>query len=137
MLVERGFEGDQAGGKVWVEDEVEVAAFEDALDGTEEEDFVFQDRAANVGGGIPAEQEGGAGAGVGNVVGVENRVAMENGDAAVPIVGAAAGDYVDDAAGGVAEFGFVARGNYLKFQNGVLVELAGGAAVEIVTIGKS
>ncbi len=48
---------------------------------------------------------------------------MENGDSAVPVVGAAAGDHIDDAAGGVTEFGFIAASDDLKLENGILVEL--------------
>src|SRR5882724_1347485 len=55
----------------------------------------------------------------------------------MPFVGTTAGDDVDDTARSVTELGFVTCGYDLKFENGVLIELAGGSAIEIVTVGEA
>src|ERR1700722_1745654 len=55
----------------------------------------------------------------------------------VQVIAARLGDDIDDAARRMAEFGFVACGDDLKFGDGVLVELRCGTAVELVFVGQT
>src|SRR5580698_1944100 len=98
MLVEGSFEGDQAGRQKWIKGEVQIAAFLDAFRGAKEKYFVLDDRSAEIDGGIPSVEEGGAAGSSRNVVGVKNRVAEKDRCAAMPLVGSAASHDVDDAA---------------------------------------
>src|SRR6267154_702167 len=136
VQIDGGFELDEKGRSRGQELKVDLAALQDAFGRAKEEDFILDDRPADLGAGIPAQQEGHlAVENFGRVGGVELVIAVEERDAPVPVVGAAFADYVDDAARTVTEFGFVAAGEDLEFENGLLVELGSGAAVDFVAIG--
>src|ERR1700756_1785850 len=135
IQIKRSFEGDQARGQVRVKDEIQVPAFEKPFGRSEEKDFVFQYGTANIDGGVPAIEKRSATAGTRNIIGIECAAAVKKGQAAVPVVCAAARDHVHDASGGMAEFSFIAPRDNLKFQNRILVELRGRASIEVVAIG--
>src|SRR5258708_40379072 len=62
---------------------------------------------------------------------------MEHRANSMPVVGPAAGDDVDDTAGGVPEPRLVAAGRHPEFSDGVFVELRSGSAVHLVVVFQS
>ena len=52
------------------------------------------------------------------------------------VVAARFGNDVDHASRGMAELRFVSGGDDLEFRNGVLVELRGGATIELILVGE-
>src|SRR5882724_4427428 len=131
MEIEGGFDVDEWWRDAVGKNEIEVAAFENALRRAEEENFIANDGATEVGGGIPAEKKGSARCSIGNVVGVEFVVAVKNRGAAVPVVCSAASHDVYHTTRCVAELCFVTSGDNLEFHDGVLVELCRGTTVEV------
>src|SRR5579872_2322037 len=117
VFIERSFESNKAGGQIGIEDEIQVTALQNALSRTKEKNFVLHDRSAEIGGGIPAIEKGRAGRGGGDVVGVEYRVPEKGRYPAVPVIGAAPGDNVNDPSGGVTEFRLVSARDDLKLEN--------------------
>src|SRR5947208_4303319 len=113
---------------------VELAIFMDSFGGTKPEGLVSNDCAAGGKVIIPAQE-------VWHVLPrnirtVEDAVAMVCRGEAVEVVAARFRDDIDDAARGMAEFGFVTGGDDLKFRDGVLVELRGGPTIQLILIGQ-
>src|SRR5262249_29772117 len=123
-------------------DEIELPVFVDIFSGREPKEFVADDRAAECSVVVPLEkiwrialpgnaQRGARSRDIGAVEGV---VTVINGSETVDVVAAGLGNHVDDAAGGMAKLGFIASGNDLKFGDGILIELSGGTAGELVFV---
>src|SRR5579863_7618831 len=121
VLVEWRLESDKARGQVGIKREIEVSALLNSLGGTEEKDLVLHNRSTEIGRRIPTVEKGRSARGARNVIGVEDGVPEKCGDSSVPIICSAARHHIDDAAGRVTEFRFVPAGDYLKFQNRILV----------------
>src|ERR1700676_5335215 len=117
VFIERGFKCNKAGRQIGIEDEIQVAALQDALSRTEEKNFVLHDRSAEIGGGIPAVEKGRAGRGGGDGVGRGYRGPENCSYPAMPVIRAATGDNINDPAGGVPEFCLVSARDDLKLEN--------------------
>src|SRR5437773_2322231 len=115
--------------------EIQLPVFVDTFRGAEPERFVANNGASAGEIIVPAQKVGHVFPR--NIGGVEDAVAVIGGSQAMNIIAARLGNDVDDAAGSVAELGFVAGGDDLEFGDGVLIELRGGAAAEFILIGEA
>ena len=134
-----GAEAAEAGvGGEGVDDGGGGEEFADAFVVGEPEGFVFDDGATGGGAELVAAEEG-AGGGVEEVAGVEGGVAVEVEEGAVEVVGAGAGDGVEDATGGAAVFGGVVVRHDGEFADGfdaqVGAEDGAGGVVGVVVEG--
>src|SRR5882724_4426810 len=132
-FIERLFSVDQ---KLWCAlgcHKVQLAVFMNFLSRTKPERFVLDERPAGSQVVIPAQEVRNVASW--NIGTIEHAVPMVGRGEAMQVVAAGFGNDVDHSPGGMPELGFVSGGDDLEFRNGVLVELRGGATIELILVG--